>query len=107
MNRTKILLTIFLLSLSIAGASQKKLLYFDVVRNGNKVGRIVFSEMLSGKMDSLKLELKVHTKLIWTFNALVKETAVFNDGILVESSIYRQLNGTEKANKWHKVNNGK
>lgn len=97
----------FLLSLSMSGNSQKKSLYFDVIRNAKTVGKIIFSETSSGKNDSLKLEVNVKTKLIWTFNAEAREMAVFRDGILFESSIYRKVNGDEKANKKQRVDNGK
>lgn len=100
------LLTIFLL-LSVAGICQKKTLYFDVLRNGAKVGVLVFSESASGGVDSLILESRVKTRLVRTYVAEAKETAVFKNGILKESFIYSKLNGEEKANKKHRAVNGK
>ena len=102
-----IFLSTLLLSLSLAGTSQKKVLAFDIVRNEKTLGRIFFSQTSSGKTDSLNMECKVHGKLISTFSAESMEKAVFKDGILVQSSIYRKINGSEKANKNQRAANGK
>ena len=107
MNKTTISLLVLLLILSLSGAAQKRLLNFDILRDGNKVGKILFSETSAANTDSLKMESTVNTKLFSTFIAEAKELAVFNNGILKESSIYRQLNGKEKANKKHRAGNGK
>ena len=88
-----------LLLLSLAATSQKKVLTFDVVRNDKTLGKVFFSQTSSGKTDSLKMECKVNAKLVAPITAEARETAVFNDGILVHSSIYRKMNGSEKANK--------
>jgi hypothetical protein len=45
----------------------------------------------------------VNAKLVGTFTAEAMETAVFSDGVLVQSSIYRKMNGNEKANKSHRA----
>jgi len=66
-----------------------------------------FSETTSGGVDSLKVESNVKTKLVSTFIAHGLEYAIFSNGILLQSSIYRQLNGDEKANKQHRLDNGK
>jgi hypothetical protein len=107
MKKTKILLSTLLLILSLAAASQKKSLYFDILQNGKKVGRMNFQEASSGKIDSLKMESTVNSKLIWAITSEAREMAVFSDGVLQESSIYRKLNGNEKANKRHRAVNGK
>lgn len=107
MNTSRIFLLIVFLILNLSGTSQKKTLYFDILRNGNKVGMIVFSQSASGGVDSLRSESTVKTKLVRTVVAEAKETAVFKDGILKESFIYRKLNGKEKANKKHRAVNGK
>jgi len=45
--------------------------------------------------------------LFSTFVVTAKEQAIFSNGILSESAIYRQLNGKEKANKKLRSDNGK
>jgi len=103
---TGIALSIVLLMSVLTAYSQKKLLSFQILRSGNKVGTMRFSETTSGGTDSLKLESDVKTKLISTFIAHGAEQAIFNSGILWRSSIYREVNGKEKANKRHQADNG-
>jgi len=102
-----IYLTTLMLSFSLSGTSQKKVLTFDVVRNEKTLGKIIFSQTSSGKTDSLNMECKVNAKFVGAVTAEVRETAVFSDGVLVQSSIYRKMNGNEKANKSQRVTTGK
>ena len=99
------LFTIFLMFTS-TGYAQKKSLNFHILRNGNKAGTVHFSETTSGGTDSLNVESNVKTKLVSNFIGYGREYAIFSNDILVQSSIYRQLNGDEKANKQHRADNG-
>lgn len=83
--------------------SQNKSLTYQIVRNGDKVGTLRFSETTSAGMDYLKMESDVKTRFIFTFTAHANEEAVYHNGVLLHSSIYRQMNGNEKANKQHQV----
>jgi hypothetical protein len=85
--------------------AQSKLLNYQIVRNGSKVGTLRFSETTSAGMDYLKMESDVKTRFIFTFIAHALEEAVYFNGVLLRSSIYRQLNGNEKANKQHQATN--
>jgi hypothetical protein len=85
--------------------SQNKSLNYQIVRNGNKVGTLRFSETTSAGIDYLKMESDVKTRFIFTFVAHALEEAVYCNGVLLRSSIYRQLNGNEKANKQHQADN--
>jgi hypothetical protein len=49
------------------------------------------------------MESDVKTRFVFTFTAHASEEAVYNNGILLRSSIYRRLNDSEKANKQHQV----
>jgi hypothetical protein len=100
-----ILLLISLLTFETKGYSQSKALSYQIIRNGNKVGTLRFSETSTGDMDYLKMESDVKTKFIFTFAAHASEEAVYSKGILLHSSIYRRLNGSEKVNKQHEANN--
>jgi hypothetical protein len=51
------------------------------------------------------MESDVKTRFIFTFIAHALEEAVYFNGVLLRSSIYRQLNGNEKANKQHQETN--
>ena len=76
---------------------------YQILRNGNKVGSLHFSETATGDMDYLKMESDVKTRFIFTFTAHANEEAVYYNGVLLRSSIYRQLNGNEKVNKQHQA----
>ncbi len=98
-----ILLLVILLIFSTNSYSQNKTLNYLIIRNGDKVGSLLFSETSTGDLDYLKMESDVKTRLIFTFTAHASEEAVYNNGILLRSSIYRRLNSTEKANKQHQA----
>jgi hypothetical protein len=98
-----ILLLVILLIFSTNSYSQNKTLNYQIIRNGNKVGTLLFSETSTGEMDYLKMESDVKTRFVFTFTAHANEEAVYNNGILLRSSIYRRLNDSEKANKQHQV----
>jgi len=98
-----ILLLFILLIFSTNSYSQNKTFNYQIIRNGDKVGSLLFSETSTGDLDYLKMESDVKTRLIFTFTAHASEEAVYNNGILLRSSIYRRLNGTEKANKQHEA----
>ena len=98
-----ILLLLIFLILSIRGHGQNRTLTYQIVRNGNKIGTLRFTETSSGDMDHLKMESDVKTRFVFTFVAHASEEAVYFNGVLLRSSIYRKLNGNEKVNKQHEV----
>jgi hypothetical protein len=90
----------------LAGQAQNKLLTYRILRDDNLVGTLRFSENILNGTDSLKMESNVKTKFVFTFKALIRESATFSNGVLLRSSIYRQFNGSEKVNKQHQAGNG-
>jgi len=94
-----------LLFIALKSYPQNKVLTYHILRNGNKVGTLQFSETILAGMDYLKMESDVKTRFIFTFTAHANEEAVYYNGVLLRSSIYRQLNGNEKANKQHQADN--
>jgi len=51
------------------------------------------------------MESDVKTRFIFSFTAHSNEEAVYHNGILLHSSIYRKMNGSEKVNKQHQAGN--
>lgn len=98
-----VLLLLIFLILAIKGHGQNKTLAYQIIRNGNKIGTLRFSETSTGDMDHLKMESDVKTRFIFTFDAHASEEAVYFNGVLLRSSIYRKLNGNEKVNKQHEA----
>jgi hypothetical protein len=102
---TVLLLTIFIFS--SCGHSQKRSLNYKILRNGTRVGTLRFTESTSGNISYLQMESDVKTRFIISFTAHAEEQAVYSNGILQRSSIYRKLNGSEKANKQHSAENNR
>jgi len=100
-----ILLFIISLLFVLKGHTQTRSLNYQIVRNGDKVGTLHFSETISSEMDYLKMESDVKTRFIFSFKAHASEEAVYYHGVLLRSSIFRQLNGNEKVNKQHQADN--
>jgi len=97
-----LMLIIFLIP-AINSFSQNKNLTYQIIRNGKKVGALRFSETSTNGMDHLEMVSDVSTRFVFTFSAHANEEAVYQNGILQRSSIYRKLNGTEKVNKQHQA----
>jgi hypothetical protein len=95
------------LFLALNGCTQNRSLNYRILRNGNKVGTLRFTESISGNTNYLQLESDVKTRFIFTLTAHAEEQAIYSNGILLRSSIYRKLNGNEKANKKHQFQNNR
>ena len=78
---------------------QEKNLSYTIKRNGSKIGIMQVKEIKEGKTISLRLQSDVKTSFIFTFSAKGIEEARYDNGILVYSSVYQRLNGSEKVNK--------
>jgi hypothetical protein len=78
---------------------QEKNLSYTIKRNGSKVGIMQVKEIKEGKTIRLRLQSDVKTSFIFTFSAKGIEEARYDNGILVYSSVYQRLNGSEKVNK--------
>jgi len=102
-SRLATVLFLTAITAAIQGHSQAGSRLYEIMRNGSKVGTLRFSETSSAGMDYLKMESDVRTRFIFTFTAHANEDAVYCNGILLRSSIYRRLNGNEKANKQHEA----
>ena len=96
---------VMLLVFATKSFGQSKTHNYQIIRNGSKVGTLQFSEGLNGEIDHLKMVSDVKTRFVFTFTAHAIEEAVYQNGVLLRSSIYRTLNGSEKANKQHEANN--
>jgi hypothetical protein len=102
---TGIFILIIILLLSMTGHAQTRRLSYQILRNGNRVGHLNFFETTRDGADYLKMESDVQTRFIFTFTAHASEEAVYSNGILLRSSIYRTLNGHERVNREHVAHN--
>ncbi len=81
-----------------AYAQERKLVY-DVMKNGNIIGEIIFLELTKDQKKFLKLTSDVRTRFIFCFSDHAEEVASFEDGVMLYSSYYQKQNGSDKANK--------
>jgi hypothetical protein len=81
-----------------AYAQERKLVY-DVIKNGNIIGEIIFLELIKDQKIFLSLTSDVKTRFIFSFSDHAEETAAYEDGVMLYSSFYQKQNGSDKANK--------
>lgn len=90
---------IVLLAMAISSNAQEKKLEYNIKRNGDIVGTIHFIQSVAGNRTVLTMESEVNTRFIFNFKAKAKEEAIYDNGIMTWSSIFRKLNGNVKADK--------
>lgn len=92
-----LLLILFAFSFSVFG--QDQLLKYDVVYKGNSIGNMQVSQNKSDGKVNLKMVSNVQMHLLFGIKMTSQEESSFENGKLIYSSVYRQVNGKEKANK--------
>ncbi len=98
MDRLILALIVFALTLTMIEAQNKTLVY-TINRRGDAVGALNFTKSIAAHKTTLRLESDVNTEFVFNFLAEGIEESVFEHDILIRSSVYRELNGKEKANK--------
>jgi|ERR1035437_607833 hypothetical protein len=79
-------------------AQERKLIY-DVMRNGNIIGKIDIVELTKDQKKFLSLTSDVNTRFILSFSIHTAETAAYQDDVMVYSSFYEKKTGSYKASK--------
>jgi hypothetical protein len=80
-------------------SAQEKSLSYTIKRDGQSVGSMNIIQVKAGNTISYKLHSEVKTKFILTFTAKRIEEAIYNNGVLIYSSVYQNQNGKEKLSK--------
>lgn len=83
--------------------AQERQLIYDVLRNGNKIGKIVFIELNNGQRKFLSFTSEVKTSFIFSFYDHTKETSTFENGMVVEASLCQKQTGSGKTNSYLEV----
>jgi hypothetical protein len=97
---TRMLLLFILLTLICYYAlPQDTQLQYSIKRKGGEVGIISFSQQNSGNKRVLKIESKIRTRVLFLFTAIGQEESIFENDVMIWSSIYQKLNGDERVNK--------
>ena len=74
-------------------------LKYNVKRKGNQVGSISFSQQNSGNKKVLRIDSEIKARILFLFTAIGQEESVYENGVMVWSSVYQRLNGNERMNK--------
>jgi hypothetical protein len=90
---------IALLSTAISTQAQQNKFEYSIKRNGDEVGTVHFTQGIAGDRTVLTMESEVNTRFIFNFKAKAKEEAIYDNGVLTWSSIFRKLNGRVKVDK--------
>lgn len=103
----KVPLIILLLSFQASSTfAQQRSLKFGVWRNQACIGYINIDQKIMDKQTSYQLKSEINFRLLMSFQIVSSEKAMFENGILKSSSVFRKINGNEKANKGLQFNNG-
>lgn len=94
-----VLFIILSTALTTFAVSQEKKLEYNVLRNGNIVGKIFFTQTVSGNRTVLKLVSEIKTRFLFTFTARSHDESIYENGVMTWSSIFRKMNGSVKADK--------
>lgn len=102
-----VILFIILFVFATSVVAQTKRLSYMIMRGTDIVGDIHYAETNNAGIKQMEMESEVKGRILFIrYSGSAKEEAVYQNGILYRSSIYRKLNGKEKANKQHQaVNN--
>jgi len=87
--------------------AQEKALSYAIKKGGESIGSMRIVQIKEGSKVSYKLESQIEAKFVFTFTAKGIEEAVYDNGVLIYSSVYQKLNGKEKLNKQTKLNGNK
>lgn len=83
----------------IVARGQETNLTYSVTRNGSEIGTISIKEIKKGTQVFYYLQSQIKVQFILHFTVKAIEEAVYENGVLVSSFIYRKFNGSEKTNK--------
>lgn len=72
---------------------------YEVIHNGKVKGVVRTFRDADSSVLNFRIESEVTINLVFSFTMKLKEEAIFKNGILAFSSIYRKINGREKINQ--------
>lgn len=93
-----ILVFVLLILTCYLAFSQTSQLQYSIKRKGVQVGIISFSQQSIGHKKVFRIESRVKTRILFLFTAIGQEESIYENDIMVWSSVYQKLNGNEKLN---------
>jgi hypothetical protein len=82
-----------------ASAGQERIATYRVVHNGDVIGQMLFYQKKEGQDTFLKMTSRVNTRFVFGIQVHTIDEALFRNGQLLSSSVYRKVNGKEKESK--------
>jgi hypothetical protein len=79
--------------------SQERILRYNILHNGEIKGSLLLDENTTGNTIHIKIQSIVRTRFFIRINVESIEEAIFQDGILIYSSLRRTVNGSERVNQ--------
>lgn len=97
--RLKIFIVFFMITTSYANDKNPlEQISYNVVRNNVTIGTIKVSCNTKSDSTIYALESSIDVRYVLKFSIRGKETAIYKNGVLVYSSVYRKVNNKVKAN---------
>ena len=94
-----VLLFVVLILTCYFAFSQLTQLQYSIKRKGTQIGFISFSQQFFGNRRVFRMESEVKTRFLFLFTAIGLEQSVYENGVMLWSSVYQKLNGNEQVNK--------
>ncbi|MBS1935045.1 MAG: hypothetical protein JST96_13670 [Bacteroidetes bacterium] len=97
---TRLLFLIAFLTCSYQYAcAQQRVARYNIIHKGECKGSMLLTEENKGKTKHIRIESEVKVSFILSFKIHSVEEAIFENGVLVYSLLYRKINGDEKTNQ--------
>ncbi len=97
------LIILSLLVIPMASKTQSLHLKYTIKRSGNNIGWLKLEKITDGKKIFLKVNSEIKARFIFMMTVATQESAYFENGKLVYSSLVRKTNGTTKLDKQTKL----
>lgn len=99
-------LLIWLMLVTIPSMAQQQLYHYTVLYKGNNIGNMYLTQVQTGDTLSIKVTFNIQMNMLMGLRIHVAEEASYKENKLIFSSVYRKVNGKEKANRQTKYCNG-
>jgi hypothetical protein len=97
--RKEVLLLLMGTFLALGAGAQEHVYTYSIMRNGSPVGTLQVQEVQTAARVVYRMQTQVKSRLLFSFSARSREEAVYENDCLVYSSLFREVNGREKANR--------
>lgn len=90
----------FFLLLGLGVFSQSSILNYKVTQGRDEIGWLKLQKNDSGSTTFITFDSQAKKRMILMFNVVERQAAVYRNGILIQSYVYRKVNNDVKVNKY-------